>query len=505
MRHTCSLFLTSGMAFSAPRFSAAWVVVLSMNGVLNSDTLVSGWPIAQPGIYNDSSLCTFQLADAEGKAWVFDFSHYANPIDYRFVDNEGHTFYFAVCGNTNNVCNPESYVVSTPVAPVLQTWGSPPPCNPEQPGCTNPWTGGPACCTASCEPLGAGPPQWSLLASDNAKTGGIRSDWFPMASDATDPFMCPINPATGQAFGRNVSFVINCDTALPPGQLSIIGVTQDSANPCSYAVQLSALAACGSAAKTPVAGLPDAAGPPAFPPLPPCTDEPSCGAPVSPATESYLCTPKFTDDSGQKWTFDLTQLPSTVTFAIEARNASYSFSPCGVLGSYDASQRSGKAPGQPYCAPSGFPATLAFGSAILQWGSLPPPGSMCVSESLGGIQVLCTSDCEVLAAGPPAWSLVQADADAAHAAAASNSTAAVAGLVGSWGPVYRASFDPNVCPADPITRSPLPQSFSLVLSCDASIAVTDIVVDGVNEVRPCSYVAAARSGAACGTMVAAEI
>jgi hypothetical protein len=54
-----------------------------------------------------------------------------------------------------------------------QVWGATPACNQTAPACRDSVTGKPVCCTADCEVLSTGFPQWSLLDTHNALYGGL--------------------------------------------------------------------------------------------------------------------------------------------------------------------------------------------------------------------------------------------------------------------------------------------------------------------------------------------
>ena len=146
-----------------------------------------------------------------------------------------------------------------------QVLGSVPPCNTSSPECIDPHTGSRVCCTAPCEVLGTGIPQWAPVDQRDVGGGGIvithagmdiayvdpavglasggtlrcrrqlrELDW-PVTIDAllrvrhsltlppppnrmSDKYKCPFNPHTGVMEQRSVNYVVSCDNSLPIGR-----------------------------------------------------------------------------------------------------------------------------------------------------------------------------------------------------------------------------------------------------------------------------------------------
>ena len=66
----------------------------------------------------------------------------------------------------------------------VQMWGATPPCG-NPPGCKDK-QGKPACCTADCQVLGVGAPEWSLIDPSNPETGGVRAHFTGIPASACD-------------------------------------------------------------------------------------------------------------------------------------------------------------------------------------------------------------------------------------------------------------------------------------------------------------------------------
>ena len=77
----------------------------------------------------------------------------------------------------------------------VQFWGATPPCG-NPPACQDAQKT-PKCCTADCQVLGTGAPQWSLLDPTNPGTGGVKAKFLGAAASDSDPFWCTFNPSTG--------------------------------------------------------------------------------------------------------------------------------------------------------------------------------------------------------------------------------------------------------------------------------------------------------------------
>lgn len=56
----------------------------------------------------------------------------------------------------------------------------------------------PRCCTAPCEVLGVGTPQWTVQDYRNPATGGINLTYTGVIPEPNDKNVCPINKKTGR-------------------------------------------------------------------------------------------------------------------------------------------------------------------------------------------------------------------------------------------------------------------------------------------------------------------
>lgn len=106
--------------------------------------------------------------------------------------------------------------------------------------CLDPYDSTNRTCTADCEVLGVGLPEWSLLDPANPATGGVSLTYTGL-SEGLSP--CPVDPATGRAYLRTITYAIACDAAVPADALEADEVAEGV--PCQYSVAARSGAACG--------------------------------------------------------------------------------------------------------------------------------------------------------------------------------------------------------------------------------------------------------------------
>lgn len=95
--------------------------------------------------------------------------------EYTWEDNTNHTYRWNICGTVAKRCVPQEYPVYVSEGVATQQWTADPPCPspPAPPGCTDPETNTPICCTGDCTVLAHDIPRYELLDPNNPATGGI--------------------------------------------------------------------------------------------------------------------------------------------------------------------------------------------------------------------------------------------------------------------------------------------------------------------------------------------
>ena len=125
----------------------------------------------------------------------------------------------------------------------MQTWGAVPTCNKADPACQT-GTGAASCCTADCQVLGTGQPQWFLLDPSNPKTGGVKAKFIGAAASDSDPFWCSFNPSTGAQYEREVHFNFYCNKHV--SGVKVMTAVQNHTNDCRYQLEFETALACAS-------------------------------------------------------------------------------------------------------------------------------------------------------------------------------------------------------------------------------------------------------------------
>jgi len=163
------------------------------------------------------------------------------------VDASNHTYWFNICGQTPQLCLPQTYTTPYRYGVAVQTFGAPPPCNPNDPSTQfyDPVLNKTFCYTSNCEVLGVGTPMWGLMSPTNPATGGVLLQHTGVAGTTSDGNKCPVDPSTGDQKKRSVTMLLNCNATLAPGVLNVLGAFEDSE--CQYIIEMQTAAACGCA------------------------------------------------------------------------------------------------------------------------------------------------------------------------------------------------------------------------------------------------------------------
>jgi hypothetical protein len=406
-------------------------------------------PQPYPGAF-DAYLCQPQLADAAGDAWAFDMTPVA-AVNFTIATDKPYAFVAAGCGVLDTPCLP-GWGVDWPYNSALQIF----PGSKGSGACWDPASNASAPCTGECEALGRGAPQWSLLDPSNA-SAGLAVTFAAVFGSASDPHWCPHDPILGTAMPRTVVIRYACDPRVPAGQVEPEAAVEDPT--CTYTLTARTAAACPtpSSSKAPL--------PPPSDPAVPAADNTGPDAP-------YLCQPVLDDASGKPWSFDFTRLyrkaGSEYAFADAARNMTYNLNICGYTSAT--------------CAPQPYPVQYNWGAMTMYWGAPAEPNATCTF--VDGTVAPCTMNCEVLGAGAPVWTLL----DAANGAAGGVS-------LQYWG-LVRLPEDPFPCPPTAGgTQSPM--AVNINIACDP--ATEGLAITAVEEMSKCAYTVTASSAAACGT------
>lgn len=413
---------------------------------------VAGQWAAGPGPF-DPYLCRVQLADAAGNVTAYAFDTVA-AVPLSVSEQVGkYDFLFVPCGIANYTCLPSDGAERWPYAPAVQVFSQ------TEPGgsCVNPATGASQPCSQMCEPLGYGPPLWSLLDATNA-SAGVQVTYTGIRATLGDPAQCPYDPALGTETPRTVQILHYCNASLPAGEIVALGGYESP--PCNYVLQTASRLACGLPVPP---GQAPVLPPPTTPPIPPTTNT----SPFAP----YLCTPALTDASGDTWLYNLTGLyapgaPYTITNA--AAGTTYTFNLCGYASST--------------CAPA-WAVQYNAGVAVVSWGGATGPGPCYL---VNHTSVPCTSACDVLGVGGPTWAL----ADAADPL--------TGGLTLTYANVNALPDEPTSCPTNPVTGTSAPLSLTVNLNCDPSAPAGNLQLINAYESAPCAHVIVVATVAACG-------
>ena len=380
-------------------------------------------------------LCDIVLTESSGKLFEFDLTPIAG---INLTIQGGESYMIDACGVTNFVATlPGSVESLSPGVQIQQN-----------------------------EILGIGPPLHSLIDSNNAATGGIRTTFAPAWTASSDGAKCgDWDPIRGRERGRFMVMNHFCNSSMALGEIIALGVTE---NPeCTYNFELSSAAACGIT-----------------PPNPNITSINTASSPVpnwSPGAgpfASYLCNPVLQTTSGKVLHFNFSALFSSSDYIFAASDGtSYALNICGYTNTV--------------CTPS-YNVRANFGELVAFWpnSNLPPSGTVCSFSN--GTVTSCTKPCRTLGEGAPSFSLIDP----------TNSTGGV--TMALEGEIVYAD-EPRqyqTCGFDSL-NNPLYPSVSVNLMCDNSIGSNTLKITSATQQQDpitgaCTFLITASTSAACG-------
>ena len=235
-----------------------------------------------------------------------------------------------------------------------------------------------------------------------------------MPTSATDIFECPVNPATGLPYNRQLTVELYCSNA--PGD-SLSNITLQETAPCEYLIQAKTASACG-----------------ASPPPPVCYDDYQCI--YHTLDESWdlrpLCSTSATAYAAQKLNPDGTPASTDVIFFNICGNLQTACAPQDIDG--DVAPMYSRGTAIQFFEPSCFLPTPPPGC--------PAPGSLCKDVFTGG-QVPCTGYCDVVSLPwLPMFTSVTGGVDSI--------CPGCAGLNLQYPPVPSSTRDIYECPINPV-------------------------------------------------------
>jgi hypothetical protein len=104
------------------------------------------------------------------------------------------------------------------------------------------------CCTASCEVLGTGNPQWSVVqAAGPANPGGVQATFQGVTSlpASAGLYQCPWSPVLGAPEPRTVTLQLICDVFAAPNTMRVLRAFENTT--CHWVIQAATSNACGCA------------------------------------------------------------------------------------------------------------------------------------------------------------------------------------------------------------------------------------------------------------------
>jgi hypothetical protein len=205
--------------------------------------------VAALGLHGvDASCDTEKLCDVtfhnNGGSYSFDFHNACKKDgDYSISDGVGHTYTAQICGTSAFSCLPAGYLNTYQYGVAVQSWGSVPPQTSKN--CVDKATNQPAYCSADCQVLGVGNPEYSLIDPSNPSTGGVRVSFKSARTNPDDPFYCPWNPSTMSEDPRVVHYFLECDTDYAD-EAFLYRAVQNSTDDCSYKLYFKTAYACAN-------------------------------------------------------------------------------------------------------------------------------------------------------------------------------------------------------------------------------------------------------------------
>lgn len=190
----------------------------------------------QPTCFPSSS-CEYGATDKAGHYYQYSLGGLCTAEGYKASNPTHQNYVLNICGIAPSPCLPATWTTKYEYGVAVQSWGATPNAT-----CKTP-SGNPARCTADCNVLGVGAPDFSLIdASDASK--GVQLRYSAGTPSLSDPFWCPFNPATGKQYSRNITYVISCNPNVHGAKL--VSVTQSNTNDCEYTADFESNAACPS-------------------------------------------------------------------------------------------------------------------------------------------------------------------------------------------------------------------------------------------------------------------
>jgi hypothetical protein len=382
-------------------------------------------------------LCDIVLQDSSGKPFQFDLTP-VGGINLT-ISNGGESYMIDACGVTPFVTNLPGSVGT--IAPGIQT--------------------------SQNEVLAIGPPLHSLIDSNNAATGGIRTTFSPAWTASSDGAKCgDWDPLRGRERGRFMVLNHYCNPSMSPGSIKSLGVSESPE--CVYNFQLESAAACGVNPPSPnITSINSIANP-----------EPQWAPGAGPFAD-YLCNPVLSTSSGKFFSFNFSALFSSSDYKFTASDGtSYALNVCGYTHSV--------------CTPS-YNVRANFGELVAFWpnGSQPPQGTVCSFSN--GTVTDCTPPCRTLGEGAPQFSLI----DPTNGATGGVIMALEGEIVYADEPkeYQTCGFDAQ--------NNPLYPSVSVNLMCDTTVGKSQLKIQNAVQTQDptsgaCSFVVTATTGAACG-------
>lgn len=183
--------------------------------------------------------CTYQTI-YQGISHSFDFRRLCDPgRDYILSDGLGHTYSAQICGTAWKECLPATWENQYQFGNVIQSWGSPPPCNNR---CVDGRTGQPICCTEDCQVIAVAKPTFSTVVQGDP-TQGLQLTYIGETPTASDPYKCPIDPSTGAPYPRVTHMQFYCDAGTT-GFANLFEASQNATEGCEYYLKFKTSLAC---------------------------------------------------------------------------------------------------------------------------------------------------------------------------------------------------------------------------------------------------------------------
>jgi hypothetical protein len=245
-----------------PRLAAAAAVtVVAATAAMSVFTAA-----AAPSQCGDWNACRHTWYEDSGVGWVWDLCGLCKEIgsEYVWSSSDNHTYIFNVGGTAggaqgpggpenNGVCTPP-WTVFASTGIMREFWTGTPSCAGGPDGtCRDPEQGNKSvCCSGDCTVtarLGMTPSPANATDPANPATGGIDLYYQGLPPSTSDPFVCGLDPVTGQNQPRALIQRLYCDQAGQPDVLTILNISQPQAQQqqyCLYLLEAKSKAACAT-------------------------------------------------------------------------------------------------------------------------------------------------------------------------------------------------------------------------------------------------------------------